>query len=143
MYKLELLQKKQMTRSLPLPKNECQRSINQFWHCVIKYPVGCAGTVSHNRTIGPLSTEQWWWEHFYYVLQMSVDRASMTFGVASWKCMGCAVTISDNRAIGCLSRQKLLQHQHYYVLKISVNGVSMTFGLVSWRILGLSGDIKP
>jgi hypothetical protein len=54
----------------------------------MKHPVGCAVTVSHNQTIGPLSMEQWWWQHFYYVLKMSVNRASTTFGLASWKMNG-------------------------------------------------------
>jgi len=38
---------------------ERQRSVNDFWHYVMKHPVGCAVTVSHNRTIGRLSIEQW------------------------------------------------------------------------------------
>ena len=38
---------------------ERQRSLNYFWHCVMKHPVGCAVTVSHNQTIGRLSIEQW------------------------------------------------------------------------------------
>jgi len=88
MYRSALLRKTQMTRSLPHPKNECQRNVNEFWHCVMKYPVGCAVTVRHNQTIGRLSIEQWWWQHFYYVLTMSVNRASTIFGLASWKLHG-------------------------------------------------------
>jgi len=88
MYKLALLQKKQMTRSLPHPTNECQWSFNNVWHCVMKHPVSCAVTVSHNQTIGCLSMEQWWWQHFYYVLKMSINRVSTTFGLASWKMHG-------------------------------------------------------
>jgi hypothetical protein len=38
---------------------QCQRSVNDFWHCVMKDPVGCAVTVSHNPIIGRLSIEQW------------------------------------------------------------------------------------
>jgi len=74
-----------MTRSLPYPKNERQQSVNDFWHFVKKHPVGCAVTVRHNRNIGRLSIEQWWWQHFFYVLKMSINRASTTFGLASWK----------------------------------------------------------
>jgi len=85
MYKLALLRTKQMTRSLPHSKYERQWSIKDFWNCVLKHPVGCAVTVSHNQTIGRLSMEQWWWQHFYYVLKMSFNRASTTFGLASWK----------------------------------------------------------
>jgi len=70
---------------LPHPKNQRQRSVNDFLHCVMKHPVGCAVTVWHNRNIGRLSMEQWWWQHFYYVLKMSFNRASTTFGLASWK----------------------------------------------------------
>jgi len=72
-----------MTHSLPHPNNEYQQSINDFRLCVMKYPAGCAVTVSPNGTIGRLSMEHWWWQHFYYVLKMSVNRASMTLGLAS------------------------------------------------------------
>jgi hypothetical protein len=51
----------------------------------MKHPVGCAVTAHHNQTIGRLSIEQWWQKGFYYVLTMSVNRASTTFGCASWK----------------------------------------------------------
>jgi len=51
----------------------------------MKHPVGCAVTVSHNQTIGRRSIEHWWWQHFYYVLKMSVNRATTTFGQTSWK----------------------------------------------------------
>jgi hypothetical protein len=51
----------------------------------MKHPVGCAVTVSHNQTISRLSIEQWWRQLFYYVLKMSVTRASTTFGLAFWK----------------------------------------------------------
>jgi len=88
MYRSALLRKRSMRRSLPHPNNECQRSVNDFWHCVMKHPVGCAVTVRHHRTIGRVSMEQWWWQHFYYVLTMSVNRASMTFGLVSWKILG-------------------------------------------------------
>ena len=88
MYMSGLLRKKQMTRSLPHSKNVRQRSVNVFWHCVMKHTVRCAGTVSHNWTIGCLSMEQWWWQHFYYVLTMSVNRVSTTFGLDSWNMHG-------------------------------------------------------
>jgi hypothetical protein len=52
------------------------------------HPVGCAVTVSHNQTIGRLSMEKWWWQHFYYVLKMSINRESTTFGLASGKMHG-------------------------------------------------------
>jgi hypothetical protein len=78
-----IAKKKQMTHLLSYPKNERQLSIKDFCHCIMKYPVGCAVTVSHNATIGCLSIEQWWWQHYYYVLKMSVNRASTTFGLAS------------------------------------------------------------
>jgi len=54
----------------------------------MKHPVGCAVKFSHNQTIGCLSMEQWWWQHFYYVRKMSVNRALTTFGLASWKMHG-------------------------------------------------------
>jgi hypothetical protein len=83
MYMSALLPKNQMIRSLPDPKNERQCSVNDCWHCVMKYPVGCVLTVSHDRTIGCLSIEQWWWQHFYHVLTMSVNRVSTTLSLAS------------------------------------------------------------
>jgi len=95
MYRLALLRKKQLICLLPHPKNERQQSINYVWHCVRKYPVGCAVTVSHNRTIGHLSIEQWCWQHFYCVLKMSVNRASTTFGLASWKMQGLCGNITS------------------------------------------------
>jgi len=85
MYRLALLPKIQMRRSLPHPKNVRQWSANEFWHCIMKHRVGCAVTVCHNLTVGRLYMEQWWWPHFYYVWKMSVNRVSKTFGLASWK----------------------------------------------------------
>jgi len=85
MYRSAWLRKKRMTRSLPHPTNERQQSVNGFWHCVMEYPVGCAVTACHNQIIGRLSIEQWWWQHFHYILKMSVNRASTIFGLASWK----------------------------------------------------------
>ena len=77
-----------MTQSLPHPKNELQRSTNEFWHCVMKYLVGCTVTVRHNQTIRRLPIEHWCWQHFYYVLNMSVNRASTIFGLESWELHG-------------------------------------------------------
>jgi len=54
----------------------------------MNHPVGCAVTVRYNQTIGLLAVEHWWQQLFYYVLKMSVNRASTTFGVASWKMHG-------------------------------------------------------
>jgi hypothetical protein len=51
----------------------------------MKYPVGCAVTLRDNQTIGGLSIEQWWWQHFYYVLKMSDNKASTTVGHATRK----------------------------------------------------------
>ena len=48
MYMSALLRKKQMTRLLPDPQNERQRSVNDIWHCVMKHTRGRAGTVIHN-----------------------------------------------------------------------------------------------
>jgi hypothetical protein len=77
-----------MTQSLPHPKNERHRRVNEFWHCVRIYPVGCVVTERLNQTVGRLSIEQWWWQHFYYVLKISVNRAVMIFGLASSKLHG-------------------------------------------------------
>jgi len=63
-------------------------AVNDFWHWVMIYPLGYVVTVRHNRTIGRLSIEQWSWQHFYYVLKMSVNWASTIFGLASWKLHG-------------------------------------------------------
>jgi hypothetical protein len=72
-----------MTRSLPHLQNERQLCFYNFWNCVVIHPVGSAFTVSHNGTIGRLSMEQWWWQHFYNVLKMSVNSESMIFCIAS------------------------------------------------------------
>jgi hypothetical protein len=88
MYKSALLRKKLIIRSLPHPKNEHQRNVNDVWHCVMKHPAGCAVTASHNQTIGRLSIEQQWWQNFYYVLKISVNRASTAFRLGSWKLHG-------------------------------------------------------
>jgi hypothetical protein len=87
-YRSAILRKKQMTRSLPHAKNVRQRSFNNFWDCALKCPVGWVLTVHHKQIIGRLSIEQWWWQHFYNVLKMSVNRASTIFGLASWKLHG-------------------------------------------------------
>jgi hypothetical protein len=60
MYQSAVLQKKPMTRLFAHPKNERQRRSNNFWHCVLKHPIGCAVTVSQDRTIGWLPLKQWW-----------------------------------------------------------------------------------
>jgi hypothetical protein len=88
MYRSAFLWKKQMTQSLSHPNNEHQRSVNEFGPCVMKYPVGCAVTVRHNQTIGRHCIEQSWWQHFYYVLKMSINRVSTMFGLAYWKLLG-------------------------------------------------------
>jgi len=77
-----------MTQSVPHPKNGRQGSVNECWHCIMIYPEGCAVTVHHNVTIGRLSIEQLWRQHFYYVLKMSVNRASTFFGLASGQLHG-------------------------------------------------------
>ena len=60
MYRSALLRKEQITPWLAHPKNERQWSVNEFWHCIMKYPLGCAVTVCHNQTIGHFSIEHWW-----------------------------------------------------------------------------------
>jgi hypothetical protein len=88
MYWSAFWRKRQMTRSLPHPKNQGQWSINDFWLCVMKHPVCCVVTLTQNRTIRCLSREKWWWQHCYYALKMSVTRASTTCGIVSWKIQG-------------------------------------------------------
>jgi len=48
-------------------------------------PDGFAATFTHNRTIARLSGQKWFRQHRCYVLKMSVNRASMTLGLASLK----------------------------------------------------------
>jgi len=50
--------------------------------------MGCAATLPHNRTIGRLSKQKLLQQDLYYVLKMSVNGASMTFGLVSWKILG-------------------------------------------------------
>jgi len=47
--------------------------------------MGCAATLPHNRTIGRHSRQTLMKQHRYYVLKMSVNGASTTFGLESWK----------------------------------------------------------
>jgi hypothetical protein len=74
--------------SLPHLKNEWQWNVNDFGHYVMNHPAGCAVTANHNQTISRLSIEQRWWQHFYYILKMIVNRVSTTFGHAFWKMHG-------------------------------------------------------
>jgi hypothetical protein len=78
----------QQTRLLPHPENLRQWSIKHFLHCVMKQPAGYAMTLTHNRTIGCIATDKWVLQRCYYVLKMSVNGASMTFGHASWTIQG-------------------------------------------------------
>jgi hypothetical protein len=50
--------------------------------------MGCPAALPDNRVIGRLSSQQSWWQHFYYVLKMSINRASTIFGLAHWKLHG-------------------------------------------------------
>jgi hypothetical protein len=49
---------------------------------------GCAVTLPHNRAIGRLSRQKLLQQHRHYVLKMSVNRASTTFALVSWKILG-------------------------------------------------------
>jgi len=69
----------------------------------------CEVTVLHNRTIGRLSMEQWWWQHSYYVLKMTSTERQRLLALHLGKCMSCAATLPHNHTIGLLSRQNLLQ----------------------------------
>jgi len=51
-------------------------------------PEGFAETLTHDRTIACLSSQKWLGQHGYYVLKMSVNGASVTFGHALWKIPG-------------------------------------------------------
>jgi len=48
-------------------------------------PEGFAATLTYNRTIACLSSQKWLRQRHYYVLKISITRASTTFGLASWK----------------------------------------------------------
>jgi len=63
---------------------ECQR----FRHCIMENPDGFTATFIHNRIIARLSIQKWLRQHHYYVLEMSIKRASTTSGLASWKMQG-------------------------------------------------------
>jgi hypothetical protein len=47
--------------------------------------MGCAATLPDNGGIGCLSRLQLLLKHRYYVPKMSINGASITFGLASWK----------------------------------------------------------
>jgi len=85
MYWSPLQRKMKMTYSLPHPENGHQHRVNNLWHPIMEYPEGCRATLSDNWTTGCLSRQKWLWEHRYYVLKMSINGASTTFGPASWK----------------------------------------------------------
>jgi hypothetical protein len=44
----------------------------------------CAATLRHNHAIGRLSRQNRLQQHRYYVLEISVNRASTTLGLVSW-----------------------------------------------------------
>jgi hypothetical protein len=50
--------------------------------------MGFAATLPHNRAIGRLSRQKLLQQHCYYVLKMSVNGASTTFGLVSWIILG-------------------------------------------------------
>jgi len=50
--------------------------------------MGCAATLPRNRAIARLSKQKLLKQHRYYVLKISVNGASTTFGLVSWKIVG-------------------------------------------------------
>jgi len=48
----------------------------------------CAATLFHNGTIGRISRQHWLQQHCCYVLNMSINGASMIEGFASWMIKG-------------------------------------------------------
>jgi len=50
--------------------------------------MSCVAMLPHNRAIGRLSGQNLLQQHRYYVLKMSVNGASTTFGLVSWKILG-------------------------------------------------------
>jgi hypothetical protein len=50
--------------------------------------MGFAATLPHNRAIGHLSRQKLWQQHRYYILKMSVNEVSMTFGLVCWIIFG-------------------------------------------------------
>jgi len=108
---------------------------------------GCEATLTHNRTIGCHSKEKCLRQHCYYVLELSVNGASMEheqfLGMQLGKSKGCAATLTHNRTIGRSCRQSWFQQHRYYVLKMNVNGASTTFGLLSWNIREMYSNINP
>jgi len=50
--------------------------------------MGCAATLPHNRAIGRLSRQKLFQQHRNNVPKMSVNGASMTFGLVSWIILG-------------------------------------------------------
>jgi len=87
----------------------------------MNHPVGCAVTVSHNGTIGRLSMEKWWWQHIYYVLNKSVNRASTTLGLAPWSMHGLG---GDITPIIALSAAFLPKHSANNIATMSLKWAS-------------------
>ena len=58
--------------------------------------MGCATTLCNHRAIGRLSSETVLQQHGHYVLKMTVNGASTTLGLVSWKML---VLCGDNRPL--------------------------------------------
>jgi len=83
-----IMPKMQTTRWLPYPNHDRPWTVNNFWHCIVDNPNGCAATLNHNQTIGRLSRQRLSRQHFYYILTLSVNGAWTTFGLESRKTLG-------------------------------------------------------
>jgi len=111
--------------SLLCPKDECQRSVNNFWHCVVENPRAvqrhCYIIVILAAILGKNA-----WD---IIATLSYESVSMepepllTFHVR--KCKGCAATLTDSRTNSHLSWQQWLRQHRYYDVHLSINGVSM------------------
>jgi hypothetical protein len=87
--------------------------------------------------------QTWLWHHRDYIPNMSVNGASTTFGLASWKMQGLHGNIKLSSNYHQPFYAKWLSLHCYIVLKMSVNGASTTSGHVSWKMQALCGDIDP
>jgi hypothetical protein len=124
------------------PKNDCQRSINDFWLWIFQIPMPAG---RHQANI-ILSVVFWGENSCSNIVILSSKWMSTEceqfLSLHLPKGNGCAAILTYNRTISHLCRQKKLLQHRYYVLKMCVNGAAMTFGIASWRMQWLCGDIK-
>ena len=138
-----LLAKMLSTPSYLCPKNERQRSVNEFrpsnfvnvgavrrpW-CIIDLSAAFLGNNTfHNIVTVP---KEW----------ASTERQRFQ-ALHLWISRGCETTLIYDWTIGRVSGQQCLRRLRHYALKMSVNGASTILCLASWNNKGLCDYLDP